>query len=305
MKNPPTDARAALIFPPALFGAAALFFTFAHAPAQSPKQPPAAAAPPAPRLKRAESLRETRRLGYGGKVTLYGAPDGSISVEGWPRGEFELSADVELRADAEEDLARLASVNRFLLSDDLNHVRVVTTGTHDRAYMKRAAKNFPKKLLNLPWRLDYKLRVPAASDLELYAGRGPLRVEGVEGALRVNAGEADAAFVLTGGDVEATVRRGALSFRVAARSWRGRGANVRLGEGALTVELPANFYGDLDADLLRGGRVENTHPALAPREGEAGSEKSLRLRGGGGGAKLTFVVGEGTLRIVPEGGAKR
>ncbi|HYP53370.1 MAG TPA: hypothetical protein VEQ42_07510, partial [Pyrinomonadaceae bacterium] len=247
--------------------AAALLLLVSPPRARQQQQRDAARPAPTPALRRTQNHRESHRLGFGGALTLYGAPDGSVSVEGWPRGEVDISADVELRADTEEDLARLASVNRFAVTDDLNHISVVTVGTHDRKYMKRAARDFPKKLLGLPWKIDYAVRVPAACDLEIFAGRGPLRISGVEGALRLNAGESpDAALVFTGGDVEATIERGTVSFRLAAQSWRGRGANIRLGAGDLTVELPPNFNGELDARVLRAGRVENTHPALTPRE---------------------------------------
>ena len=275
----------------------ALASLVAAAPPSVPPPPQQKNAPPPPALRRTQSQRESHRLGYGGAVTVYGAPEGSLSVEGWPRADVDISADVELRADTEEDLARLAAVNRFTVSDDLNHLTVLTVGTHDRKYMKRVAKDFPKKLLGLPWRIDYALRVPAACDLEIFAGRGPLRLSGVEGAVRLNAGEADASFVLTGGDVEATVERGTVNFRLAAQSWRGRGASVRLGSGDMTVELPPNFHGDLDAQVLRAGRVENSHPSLRPRERTKPTEQSLQARGGAGGTLLTFTVADGTLRI--------
>ncbi len=267
------------------------------------KVPPAPISSPAqaPLLKRTTTRQETRRLGYGSSITLYGAPEGSIIIEAWPKSEVEITADVELRADTEEELARLATVNGFLLDDDVNHVSIITTGTHDRKFMKKAGRDFPKKLLTMPWRIDYRLRVPASSDLEIYAGRGALTLSGVEGALRLNAGETvPASFNFTGGDAEATIQRGAVNLRLNARSWRGRGARFRLGSGDLTVELPANFSGDVDAEILRTGRIENSYTGLTPREHTQATERSLQGRAGTGGAMLSFTVGDGTLRIVQE-----
>lgn len=299
LERRPAPARR-LVLGATLCAAALLLCASPPRARQQQRQGDAARPSASPALRRTQNQRETHRLGFGGAITLYGAPDGSVSVEGWPRGEVDLSADVELRADTEDDLTRLAAVNRFAVTDDVNHISVVTVGTHDRKYMKRAARDFPKRLLGLPWKIDYALRVPAACDLEILTGRGPLRISGVEGALRLNAGESsDAAFVLTGGDVEATIERGRVSFRLASQSWRGRGANVRLGAGDLTVELPPNFNGELDARVLRAGRVENTHPALTPRERTRPDERTLQARGGSGGALLTFTVGDGTLRIKP------
>ena len=274
------------------------------ASAQSGRQakenkPSAQVAPtPAPLIKRTTTRREVRRLGYGGSVTVYGAPEGSVTVEGWSRSEVEITAEVEQSADTEENLTRLAALNTFLLDEDLNHLRVMTVGLHDRKYAKRAARDLPKNLPSMPWKIDFHLKVPAVVDLELNAGRGALVVSGVEGALRINAGGGGASrLTLSGGDVEATVAKGPVTVRVPSRNWRGRGMNVRVAGGDLDVELAAGFSGDVDAEVLRAGRVENGFAGLEPRERTKPTERSLQARAGAGGAPLSFTVGDGTLRI--------
>jgi hypothetical protein len=273
--------------------------------AQSGRQPkgekksekPAQVQPPT-LLKRTTTRRELKRLGYGGSVTIDGAPEGSVTVEAWQRSEVEVTAEVEQSADTEENLTRLAALNTFAVDEDVNHVRVMTVGLHDRKYAKRVAKGLPKNLPAMPWRIDYRVRVPALCDVEINAGRGTLAVSGVEGALRINAGGGpDSLFALAGGDVEATVVSGPFTVRPTARSWRGRGLRLRLASGDLTVELPAGFNGDVDAEVLRAGRVENSYPGLAPRERTTPTERSLQGRAGNGGATLSFTVGDGTLRI--------
>jgi hypothetical protein len=255
-------------------------------------------APPAPLLKRTTTRRELKRLGYGGSVTIDGAPEGSVTVEAWQRSEVEVTAEVEQSADTEENLTRLAALNTFAVDEDVNHVRVLTVGLHDRKYAKRAAKGLPKHLPAMPWRIDYRVKVPAACDVEINAGRGALVVKGVEGALRINAGGGpDSLFALVGGDVEATLASGPVTVRPSARSWRGRGFRLRLASGDLTVELPAGFNGEVDAVVLRAGRIDNTYAGLAPRERTTPTERSLQARAGNGGATLSFTVGNGTLRI--------
>lgn len=274
------------------------------ASAQSGRQPkeekksekPAQVQPPL--LKRTTTRRELKRLGYGGSVTIDGAPEGSVTVEAWQRNEVEVTAEVEQSADTEENLTRLAALNTFAVDEDVNHVRVTTVGLHDRKYAKRAAKGLPKHLPSMPWRIDYRVKVPAVCDVEINAGRGTLVVKGVEGALRINAGGGpDSLFALAGGDVEATLASGPFTVRLSARSWRGRGLSLRVASGDLTVELPAGFNGDVDAEVLRAGRIDNTYTGLAPRERTTPTERSLQGRAGNGGATLTFTVGDGTLRI--------
>src|SRR4026208_1842684 len=165
-------------------------------------------------LTRTSRRQETRRFSYGGTVTLIAAPRGNVTVEGWSRNEVELTADIELKGPTEADLDQLARVNSFVFDEDVNHLSVLTTGTHDRNYMKKSAKNFPKKLLNMPWKIDYRLRVPVNTDLEVNAGHGTVKLSAVEGALRVSATESDTALLLTGGIVSTTVTAGSITLTI-------------------------------------------------------------------------------------------
>jgi hypothetical protein len=253
--------------------------------------------PTASLLTRSSTRREGRRFGYGGTVTVVGAPTGSITVEGWPRAEVEVVAEVEQKAESEDDLIRLAAVNSFVFDDDANHVSILTTGTHDKAFMRRAAKGFPKHLLSQPWKIDYRIRVPANTDLEINAGRGPVKLSGIEGAIRISAVEGDASLFLTGGIVSATIASGNVLVSIPVRSWRGGGADVRVAAGMLTVELLPGFNGDIDADILRTGRIEDSYGGLESREKPGITPTIMRARAGAGGAFFKFTVGAGTLLI--------
>ncbi|MCA1574649.1 MAG: hypothetical protein LC770_08965 [Acidobacteria bacterium] len=251
----------------------------------------------APLLTRTATRQEKRRLGYGGTVTIIGAPQGSITVEGWPQSEVQITAEIELRAETEEDLNRLAAVNGWVLDDDLNHLQILSTGTHDKVFMRRVAKNFPKKLLGLPWRIDYRIRVPMATDLEISGGRGPITLSGVEGALTLTATESETQMTVTSGTVNATVASGRINVRIPTRSWRGTGADLRLAAGDLNVELPAGFNGDIDADVLRTGQISDMFSALESRQRPGITNRVVRVRAGAGGAFFKFTVGDGTIRI--------
>lgn len=255
----------------------------------------------APSLTRTLTKQQVVRLGYGGTVTLIGAPEGSVAIEGGSRSEVEVIAAIELRAETEEDLDRLASVNGVVVDDDPNHVRILSTGTHDKVFMKRVAKGFPKKLMGLPWKIDYRIRVPVATDLEVNVGRGAISLTGVEGAIRVTAIESELKMVLTGGSVTATLAKGKVDAKILPRSWRGSGADIRIAAGDLKIELPAGFNADIDADVLRLGRIDNSYGALVSRERPGITDRIVRARAGAGGTFFKFTVGDGTIRIVKEG----
>ena len=248
-------------------------------------------------LTRTSRRQETRRFSYGGTVTLIAAPRGNVTVEGWSRNEVELTADIELKGPTEADLDQLAKVNSFVFDEDLNHLSVLTTGTHDRAYMKGAAKNFPKKLLNMPWKIDYRLRVPINTDLEVNAGHGTVRLSGVEGAVRLSATESDTSLSLTGGTVTTTVTAGSITLNIPARSWRGAGADIRIASGTINLDLQPGFSGDIDAEVLRTGKIVNTYEGLASREKPGITERTVRARAGAGGPYFKFTVGDGVVNI--------
>ena len=141
-------------------------------------------APVTTSVARTINRHEKYRLSYGGTVTILGAPTGSITIEGWDRNEIDLTADIELHAPTDADLDLLARVNNFAVDVDTDHIRIMTSGTHDKKFMRQVARNFPKTLFGLPWRIDFHLKVPALTDLEIDSGTGPIKLTGVEGATR-------------------------------------------------------------------------------------------------------------------------
>lgn len=252
---------------------------------------------PASLLTRTTTRHESHRLSYGGTVTISAAPAGSIIIEGWQRSEVDVSAAIELQAGSVADLDRLAAVNTFVVDEDTNHIRILTTGTHDRSFMKRMAKNFPKALIGLPWKIDYYIRVPAITDLSIDAGNGPIKLSGVEGAIQLNALDSVADLSLTGGIVRVIIQSGTVNVSIPARGWHGPSAEIKLASGNLNLDLMSGFSGDIDAEVLRIGEVKNTFPNLEPRERNGITSRSINARAGNGGATLTFTVGDGTIQI--------
>jgi len=250
-----------------------------------------------PPLLRTTTRHEALRLGYGGTLTLVGAPVGSIKIEGWPRNEVDIAADIEIRADTEADLNRLGAINNFVLDDDSNHVRVLTMGTHDKAFMRTVDKKFPKELLGLPWKIDYRIRVPVSVDVNINAGRGPITVGGIEGDVRIMAAESETNLNLSGGSLSATVGIGKVNLVVPVRSWRGSGVELRLAAGEIGLELPADFSADIDGVILRTGKINDSFGGLTAREKPGLTPQQIKARAGAGGAFIQLTVGDGNINI--------
>ena len=252
-------------------------------------------------IKRTTTKVERVKLGLGGSVTVLGSPTGSIVIEAWQQPDVEVTAEIENSAANEDDLAILAAVNNFTLTDEPNRVGIVTTGIHDKKFLKKNFKNFPKRLLNSTWRVDYRIKVPAFCDLEINAGRGTFSLTGVEGIIIINAADTEVAELnLTGGAVRATFGTGTVNVNFNSRSWRGSGAEVQLAKGEMNVNLLPNLNADVDAEILRTGTIENSFLALKPLERTKFSPLKMQARAGNGGAVLLFTVGDGTLRLSPQ-----
>lgn len=251
-----------------------------------------------PLLKRTTYKNENIDFGAGGTLTINGAPNGSITVEGWQKNEVEISAEVEVQAENEADLALLAQVNTFVLDENFGHITIQSVGTYDKKYLKSVAKKIPKNLLTMPFRIDYKIKVPAYCDLEINGGRGDLNLSNVEGMMRINVLETNAKLNLIGGVIAATFGSGTVDVVIPTRGWRGRSADIQLASGTMNVSLPPNLSAEIDAKVLRNGQIQNFYQTLKPREARVKfTDKLVAAKAGNGGANLAFTVGDGTLKL--------
>lgn len=254
-------------------------------------------AAPQQSIKRTSYKSDNLEFGAGGTVSIIGAPRGSIEIEGWQKNEIEISAEIEVEAATEADLAKLAEVSGFVLDESFGHVRIISVGTHDKEYLKRTAKKFPKNLVGLPFRVDYKIKVPRYCDIDIDGGSGDLTVSGIDGAMKIKYLNSNAKLDLIGGAVSATFGGGSVDITIPSRGWRGRFADVQMANGAMNVFLPVSLNAEIDASILRTGQIENTFAALKPRARTKFTGKSISGKAGAGGVPLNFTVGEGTLKI--------
>ncbi len=250
-----------------------------------------------PLLKRTTYKTENIDFGAGGTVSIIGAPNGSISVEGWQKNAVEITADIEVQAETEADLALLARINTFVLDENFGYITVQSVGTYDKKYLKSVAKKFPKNLLTMPFRIDYRIKVPVYCDLEINGGHGDLNLSNVEGTMRINVLETNAKLDLIGGTIVATFGSGTVDVSIPTRNWRGRSADVQLASGTMNVLLPPNLSAEIDAKVLRNGQIENSYSMLKPRERTKFTTKSIYAKAGNGGVNFSFTVGDGTLKL--------
>ncbi len=248
-------------------------------------------------LKRTTFKTEILEFGVGGTVSITGAPNGAISIEGWQKNEVEITAEIEVQAATEEDLATLSQISTYILDEGFGHLQISSVGVYDKQYIKSISKKFPKNLMTMPLKIDYKIKVPTYCDLEINGGNGNFTLSNVEGAMRIKFLETNAKLNLIGGTVLATFGKGNIDITMPKRSWRGRSADIQLAVGAMDIKFAPDLTAFVDAKVLRTGQIENSYELLKPRDRNKFTDKSINAKSGNGGAQLSFTVGDGTLKF--------
>jgi len=251
-------------------------------------------------LKRTTFKTDKFDFGVGGTVEIAGAPVGSISVEGTQKNEIEISAEVEVQAANEADLAKLAELTGFSLNESVGRAAITTIGLNNKKTLPKALKKIPKELIGLPYKINYVIKVPHYCDLIINGGKGDLTVTGVEGSIKINYLDTNAKISLIGGGVNATFGSGTIDVTMPNRSWRGNAIDIALSSGAMSVHVPWNLSAELDASILKTGSIENGLTELKPRDRKVPiSDKIVAAKAGNGGVSMKFTVGDGTLKLKP------
>lgn len=249
-------------------------------------------------IKRTTYKTDRFDFGVGGTVAIVGAPQGSIRVEGWNNREIEISAEIEMQAPTEADLKLLSDVIGFTTEETVGRTGIISLGPHDRKYLKKVGKKLPKNLLGLPFRIDYVVKVPRYTDVQIDGGKGVLWISGVEGALKLNYLDTNARVELAGGATTATFGTGTVEIVIPNPRWRSAYTDIQLASGQMSVSLPPSLNADVDALILRDGKIENTYADLKPRVRKAEfTDKAVAAKSGNGGSTLKFTVGDGTLKL--------
>lgn len=249
-------------------------------------------------IKRTTYKTDRFDFGVGGTLSITGAPYGSITVEGWSNREIEISAEIEVEGATEADIAILSRVTGFVLQESMGRIGITSVGANDRKAMRKIDKKFPKHLIGKPFWINYVVKVPGYTDLDINGGIGDLTISGVEGVMKINYLDTNAKIDLVGGGITAVIGKGNVDITIPTRSWRGRFADVQVATGTLNLFLPNGLNSNFDASILRTGKIENSFDELKPRtRHDKFTETVIAAKSGTGTIPLKFTVGDGTMKI--------
>jgi hypothetical protein len=251
-------------------------------------------------LKRTTYKTDTIPVGAGSTVSILGAPVGSISVSMIAGNDVQIAAEIEVQAANEADLAGAAVLTTFVTQDSLGKVAIVSVGPDSRRKFASEEKKLIKRLKGMPYRIDYVIGVPRYTNVEIDGGVGDISLDVGEGDHRVNAVNAKVDVKIGGGSLATTIGKGELHIQVPPSGRRGLNVDASVVSGEISITIPDNLSGDIDASVLRIGKIVNEINRLKPRDRKVPfSERLVQGRAGVGGPSIKLTVGDGSIRLVP------
>lgn len=249
-------------------------------------------------LKRTTTKTDSIPFGAGSTLSLTGAPVGDVKIGATSANTVEITATIEVRASNESDLAGAAVLTTFVTQETPGNVSIISVGPDSRRRFTNEEKKLIKRLRGMPYRIDYDIGVPKYCSLQIDAGTGDLTVSGVDGTHKIN-GIDSVARIAVSGSVSLTLAKG--TARIELGGGRVSGIDASVASGDITLVRFHSVSADIEAAVLRSGKIVVDDNALKPRDARKVpfTEKLVQARAGAGGAVIKLTVGDGTISLKP------
>lgn len=209
-------------------------------------------------------VREIALPATGGLVVDAGA-NGGITVAGVDVREVRVRAKVETREDTSPEEVTIA----------LGDGRIVASG--------------PRRG---DWSASFRIEVPRSYDLDLTANNGGLRVEGVDGEVRLETTNGGISLASVAGDVRGRTANGGLSIDLDGDTWQGEGLDVETSNGGIQLAVPADYSAELVTGTVNG-QLHVGFPVTV--QGEL--KKEIRATLGDGGPTVRVKTTNGSVKV--------
>jgi DUF4097 and DUF4098 domain-containing protein YvlB len=267
-----------------------------------------------------EIVREEKRFTVAGaadvRVTTF---DGSIQVQAWDKPDVLI--EIEKRGPTRESLDALqisSTQSGNVIELEVKKPRTESfrgIGLHRTAYA-RLTVSVPRSSNIRARSGDGSIRIDGVSGkLELRTGDGSIRASDVAGELSFETGDgsvtvdnADGRLTVETGDGSVTVSGklgslklhtgdGSVVLRAGAATAMTDNWDITTGDGSVSVYLPEDFGGELDAHT-GDGTVHSDLTSFSSSSGE-NARRTLRGRIGAGGKLLRIRTGDGSIKLRP------
>lgn len=199
--------------------------------------------------------------------------NGGITVDAHDGPAIEVRARVQAWAPTE---ARAREIAR--------QVRIETDGTL-RAYG-------PDDLDRSGWAVNWHVRVPRRTALDLETHNGPINVRGVAGRIQMEAHNGPLNLVGLSGEVRGRTRNGPLNVTLSGTRWTGAGLDVETTNGPVNLQIPRNYSAELETGTVNGPMNLDLEQPI-PVRGRI--TRRLRTTLGNGGPPVRAVTTNGPV----------
>jgi hypothetical protein len=243
-----------------------------------------------PLVHRTVTVEREVDAAYGEELRITTGPKGGVKIVTWRQPKIHVEAHIEVDAPTEADLEMLAHTIAIYVDPSPTSVEVTTRGPHDKDWMK-GIKNFPKRLLTMPWRIDYVVQVPEYTSLAIGVVDGDTVVEGVNGIISIVNARGDVHLTNISGATQASTGAGNLFVTTPERSWHGGNFGGSC-TGDLLFVAPAGFSAELTATapggvtLIDSGKPHSLGQDFKDCLGNGGGAVTLLA-----GAKISIELG--------------
>ena len=142
------------------------------------------------------------------------------------------------------------------------------------------------------WSASFRVEVPSSYDLDLTANNGGLRVEGVDGQVRLETSNGGISLASVSGDVKGRTANGGLQIDLDGDTWRGEGLDVVTTNGGVQLEVPAGY----SAELVTG-TVNGTMHVDFPITVQGELRKEINATLGDGGPTVRVKTTNGSVKV--------
>ncbi len=215
-----------------------------------------------------------QRLQAGATNTIDPGENGSVRVFGWTNSDVLVRACIQAAAPSEAKARAIAS--QVVIARGPGNIQPHGPATSDQVY----------------WNVSYEVWVPNASNLDVKANNGSIRISDVNGQIRFQTLNGSVHLDGMGGDVEGKSTNGSVKVELSGNGWSGRGLRAETTNGSVNLSLPENYSAQIEASTVNG-RVRTDFPVEVSGE----ISKNLSFQSGGGGALIETRTVNGSVHI--------
>jgi DUF4097 and DUF4098 domain-containing protein YvlB len=210
---------------------------------------------------------------------------GAIEVIGWDRDEIEITATVRIRAASKDKAQKIYGKIEFEFGQEPGNISI-------RALVPGYRKDSMSGEGNTAVWVDYSVRVPYTTDLDIRSVTGDVAVVQVGGSFRVESGQGAIDMLSRGGEGLLKTGNGDIGCELAFLPPGGK-LRIRTGNGDLSLGIPAGTSAKLRA-RTQAGRAK----VLLPLSGVEKQKRKVK-KGvlGGGDGEIVMESANGDITV--------